>query len=94
MRFDIKVMVFLCKCFVCEIIIYIKCLYVYKFLSYRYQKDANSSNAPAIPLMSDYQFTSINIFKELFNLHNQKEPTELSNRIANIGIALLCEFAD
>lgn len=42
--------------------------------------------------MSDYQFTSVNIFKELFNLHNQKEPTELSNRIANIGIALLCKF--
>ncbi|CAL1687717.1 unnamed protein product [Lasius platythorax] len=56
----------------------------------RYQKDENSSNAPAISLMSDYQFTSVNIFKELFNLHNQKEPTELSNRIANIGIALLC----
>ncbi|XP_072751695.1 cationic amino acid transporter 3 isoform X2 [Anoplolepis gracilipes] len=55
----------------------------------RYQKDTNSDSAPAIPLMSsDYQ--SVNIFKELFNLHNQKEPTELSNRIANIGIALLC----
>ncbi|XP_025264770.1 cationic amino acid transporter 3 [Camponotus floridanus] len=56
----------------------------------RYRKDTNSSNASAIPLMSEYQFTSINIFKELFNLHNQKEPTELSNKIANIGIALLC----
>lgn len=67
-------------------------IYVQEFLFYRYQKDENSSNAPAISLMSDYQFTSVNIFKELFNLHNQKEPTELSNRIANIGIALLCEF--
>ncbi|KAL6436220.1 hypothetical protein ACFW04_004657 [Cataglyphis niger] len=56
----------------------------------RYQKDVNSSNTSAISLKNDYQFTSINIFKELFNLHNQKEPTELSNRIANIGIALLC----
>lgn len=56
----------------------------------RYQKDTNSSDTSATPLMSDYQFTPINIFKQLFNLHNQKEPTELSNKIANIGTVLLC----
>ncbi|XP_011692155.1 PREDICTED: cationic amino acid transporter 3 isoform X2 [Wasmannia auropunctata] len=55
----------------------------------RYQKEENSSSISAIPT-SNYQFTLGNIFKELFNLQNQKEPTELSSKIANVGIALLC----
>lgn len=42
--------------------------------------------------MCNYQFTSAKVFEELFNLHNRKEPTDLSNRIANVGIVLLCEF--
>ncbi|XP_020300617.1 high affinity cationic amino acid transporter 1 [Pseudomyrmex gracilis] len=51
----------------------------------RYQ---NEDATATIPI--NYQFTPVNMFKELFNLHNQKEPTELSSRIANISIGLLC----
>lgn len=58
----------------------------------RYQKESSSNDTPVIPPTTDYQFTSVNIFKELFNLHNRKEPTDLSSRIANAGVVLLCEF--
>ncbi|EGI58548.1 PREDICTED: high affinity cationic amino acid transporter 1 isoform X2 [Acromyrmex echinatior] len=56
----------------------------------RYQKEENSSNVSVILPTSNYQLTPVNIFKELFNLQNRKEPTELSNKIANVGIAFLC----
>ncbi|XP_032687216.1 cationic amino acid transporter 3 isoform X2 [Odontomachus brunneus] len=56
----------------------------------RYQKGENSCNAHAAPPKSNYQLTPVNLFKELFNLHNQKEPTQLSNKIASISIVLLC----
>ncbi|XP_011633327.1 cationic amino acid transporter 3 [Pogonomyrmex barbatus] len=56
----------------------------------RYQKEENSSDTPTVLPANDYEFTPVNIFKELFNLQNQKEPTELSTRIANIGTVLLC----
>ncbi|XP_014474610.1 PREDICTED: cationic amino acid transporter 3 isoform X2 [Dinoponera quadriceps] len=52
----------------------------------RYQKEKNSAALST----SNYQLTLVDLFKELFNLHNQKVPTELSNKIANISIALLC----
>ncbi|XP_012214560.1 cationic amino acid transporter 3 isoform X2 [Linepithema humile] len=53
----------------------------------RYQNEGNLRDA--IPMI-DYQLTPINILRELFNLHNQKVPTELSSKIANIGISCLC----
>ncbi|XP_018405196.1 PREDICTED: cationic amino acid transporter 3 isoform X2 [Cyphomyrmex costatus] len=56
----------------------------------RYQKEENSSNISVILPTSNYQLTPVNIFKELFNLQNRKEPTELSNKIANISIAFFC----
>ncbi|XP_012061678.1 PREDICTED: high affinity cationic amino acid transporter 1 [Atta cephalotes] len=56
----------------------------------RYQKEENSSNVSVILPTSNYQLTPVNIFKELFNLQNRKEPTELSNKIANVGIAFFC----
>jgi len=55
---------------------------------YRYQNEGNLRDT--IP-MTDYQLTPVNILIELFNLHNQKVPTELSSKIANIGISCLCE---
>ncbi|EFN79321.1 Cationic amino acid transporter 3 [Harpegnathos saltator] len=58
----------------------------------RYQKEENSCNAHTAPTLSNCQFVSVNLFRELFNLHNQKEPTELTSKIANISIALFCEF--
>lgn len=66
-------------------------VYIYIFI-YRYQKEESSSNASTTLPTCNYQFTSVNVFEELFNLHNRKEPTDLSNRIANVGIVLLCEF--
>jgi len=57
---------------------------------YRYQKEGQSNVAPAASSITHYQFTPIGLLRESFNLHNQKEPTELSSRIANIGIALFC----
>ncbi|XP_025159705.1 cationic amino acid transporter 3 isoform X2 [Harpegnathos saltator] len=56
----------------------------------RYQKEENSCNAHTAPTLSNCQFVSVNLFRELFNLHNQKEPTELTSKIANISIALFC----
>ncbi|KYM76403.1 High affinity cationic amino acid transporter 1 [Atta colombica] len=56
----------------------------------RYQKEENSSNVSVILPTSNYQLTPVNIFKELFNLQNRKEPTELSNKIANIGSIVIC----
>ncbi|EZA62579.1 hypothetical protein DMN91_005514 [Ooceraea biroi] len=56
----------------------------------RYQKEEHCGIATAVSSISHYQFTPISAFKESFNLHNQKEPTELSSRIANIGIAVFC----
>ncbi|XP_018310158.1 cationic amino acid transporter 3 [Mycetomoellerius zeteki] len=55
----------------------------------RYQKGENSNVSVILPT-SNYQLTPVNIFRELFNLQNRKEPTELSNKIANVGIAFLC----
>ncbi|XP_018366564.1 PREDICTED: high affinity cationic amino acid transporter 1 [Trachymyrmex cornetzi] len=56
----------------------------------RYQKEENSNVSVILPTSNYIQLTPINIFKELFNLQNRKEPTELSNKIANVGIAFLC----
>ncbi|XP_011168680.1 cationic amino acid transporter 3 isoform X2 [Solenopsis invicta] len=57
----------------------------------RYQKEENSSSDVSTILpTNNYQFTLVNIFKDIFNLHNRKEPTKLSSRIANVGIVLLC----
>lgn len=68
-------------------------VYTYCSLFRRYQKEENSYKAHADSLpMSSHQLTLVNLFKELFNLHNQKVPTELTSRIANLSIALLCEF--
>lgn len=53
----------------------------------RYQKEENVRDT--MPMIN-YQLTLVNMLKELFNLHNQKVPTELSSRIANIGISCLC----
>lgn len=41
--------------------------------------------------MNDYKVTSVNILKQIINLQNQKEVTEMSNKVAKYSIGILCK---
>ncbi|XP_054013626.1 cationic amino acid transporter 3 [Hylaeus anthracinus] len=56
----------------------------------RYQGKDCVSNNHSMTTMNSYAFTPVNILKQMFNLHNQKEITEISTKVANYGIAMLC----
>ncbi|XP_053970804.1 cationic amino acid transporter 3 [Hylaeus volcanicus] len=56
----------------------------------RYQGKDCVSNNHSMTTMNNYAFTPVNILKQMFNLHNQKEITEISTKVANYGIAMLC----
>ncbi|XP_031840564.1 cationic amino acid transporter slimfast [Nomia melanderi] len=57
----------------------------------RYQeKECVSNNHSLGMTMNSYELTPINILKQVFNLYNQKEATEISSKVAKYGIVLLC----
>ncbi|KZC04782.1 PREDICTED: cationic amino acid transporter 3 [Dufourea novaeangliae] len=56
----------------------------------RYQGKDCTSNNNHLATMNGYELTPIHILKQIFNLHNQKEITETSTKVAKYGIAMLC----
>ncbi|XP_076622997.1 cationic amino acid transporter slimfast isoform X1 [Colletes latitarsis] len=56
----------------------------------RYQGKECASNNHSMTTMNNYELTPVNVLKQMFNLHNQKEITEISTKIAKYGIAILC----
>lgn len=41
--------------------------------------------------MNEYKVTPVNILKQIINLQNQKEITEMSNKVATCSIGILCK---
>ncbi|XP_068975024.1 cationic amino acid transporter 3 [Bombus flavifrons] len=56
----------------------------------RYQPKECASNTRSVSAMNDYKVTSVNILKQIINLQNQKEVTEMSNKVAKYSIGILC----
>ncbi|XP_078043797.1 cationic amino acid transporter slimfast isoform X2 [Augochlora pura] len=57
----------------------------------RYQeKECISNHHSATRSANSFKFSPINILKHIFNLHNQKETSETTTKIASYGIAMLC----
>ncbi|KAG7189659.1 hypothetical protein KM043_017336 [Ampulex compressa] len=56
----------------------------------RYQKEECPVNHSPATTIGGHDLTSINIFKVIFNLHNQKETSEFSSKVAKCCIVLLC----
>ncbi|KOC63248.1 Cationic amino acid transporter 3 [Habropoda laboriosa] len=56
----------------------------------RYQGKEYTSNMQSVTTMSGYELTPLKILKQILNLQNQKEITEMSNKVANYSIAILC----
>lgn len=57
----------------------------------RYQDKECSTNAHSITTMNGFELTPLNILKQVVNLQNQKEITEMSNKVAKYCIAILCK---
>ncbi|OAD62068.1 High affinity cationic amino acid transporter 1 [Eufriesea mexicana] len=56
----------------------------------RYQEKECSTNTHSITTMNSYELTPLSILKQVVNLQNQKEITEMSNKVAKCCIAILC----
>ncbi|KAK9306851.1 hypothetical protein QLX08_002723 [Tetragonisca angustula] len=57
----------------------------------RYQANKeNTSNVHSASAMNEYKVTPVNILKQIINLQNQKEITEMSNKVATCSIGILC----
>nr|XP_033340431.1 cationic amino acid transporter 3 isoform X1 [Megalopta genalis]XP_033340433.1 cationic amino acid transporter 3 isoform X1 [Megalopta genalis] len=57
----------------------------------RYQgKECTSNHHTLATSTNSFKFSPINILKHIFNLHNQKEVSETTTKIASYGIAMLC----
>jgi hypothetical protein len=52
----------------------------------RYQKETSSTKATSDKTSDSLYLTSFLYFKQIFNLYNQKEPTDLSTSIAKYGV--------
>lgn len=61
-------------------------------VSFRYQPKECASNTRSVSAMNDYKVTSVNILKQIINLQNQKEVTEMSNKVAKYSIGILCKY--
>lgn len=59
----------------------------------RYQGKEYTSNVQPVTTMDSFDLTPVRVLKQIFNLHNQKEITEISNKIAKYGIIMLCKFS-
>ena len=57
----------------------------------RYQGKEYTSNTHSVTAMNSYEPTPVNILKQIFNLHNQKEINEISDKVAKYGVLILCE---
>ncbi|XP_076685107.1 cationic amino acid transporter slimfast [Andrena cerasifolii] len=56
----------------------------------RYQGKEYTSNTHSVTAMNSYEPTSANVLKQIFNLHNQKEVNEISDKVAKYGVLILC----
>ncbi|PBC34473.1 cationic amino acid transporter 3 [Apis cerana] len=56
----------------------------------RYQGKECTSNTQSITPIDGYKLTPLNILKQIVNLQNQKEVTEMSIKVAKYSIAILC----
>ncbi|XP_393144.3 cationic amino acid transporter 3 isoform X3 [Apis mellifera] len=56
----------------------------------RYQGKECTSNTQSITPIDGYKLTPMNILKQIVNLQNQKEVTEMSIKVAKYSIAILC----
>lgn len=56
----------------------------------RYQGKEYTSNNHSVTTISGYKLTPLGILKQIFNLQNQKEITEISSKIAKYSIVVLC----
>ncbi|CAD1475285.1 unnamed protein product, partial [Heterotrigona itama] len=54
----------------------------------RYQAKENRSNIHSVSAMNEYKVTPVNILKQIINLQNQKEITEMSNKVATYSIII------
>lgn len=61
------------------------------FYHFRYQAKENTSNIHSVSAMNEYKVTPVNILKQIINLQNQKEITEMSNKVATCSIGILCK---
>ncbi|XP_076248537.1 cationic amino acid transporter slimfast [Calliopsis andreniformis] len=56
----------------------------------RYQGKDCISNTQSITAMDSFELTPVSVLKHIFNLHNQKDITEITDKIAKYGIIILC----
>ena len=56
----------------------------------RYQGKEYTSNIHSVTAMNSYEPTPVNVLKQIFNLHNQKEINEISDKVAKYGVLILC----
>ena len=56
----------------------------------RYQGKEYTSNTNSVTAMNSYKPTPVNVLKQIFNLHNQKEINEISDKVAKYGVLMLC----
>ena len=56
----------------------------------RYQGKEYTSNIHSVTEMNSYEPTPVNVLKQIFNLHNQKEINEISDKVAKYGVLILC----
>lgn len=56
----------------------------------RYQKEECVSNVNPVPTVNSYELVPLDVLKQIFNLHNEKETTEISTKVAQYGISILC----
>ena len=56
----------------------------------RYQGKEYTSNTHSVTAMNSYEPTPANVLKQIFNLHNQKEINEISDKVAKYGVFILC----
>ncbi|XP_006624345.1 cationic amino acid transporter 3 isoform X2 [Apis dorsata] len=56
----------------------------------RYQGKECTSNTQSVTPIDGYKLTPLNILKQIVNLQNQKEVTEMSIKVAKYSIAILC----
>lgn len=58
---------------------------------FRYQGKEYTSNNHCAATISDYKLTPLDIIKQIVNVKNQKEITEMSNKISKYSIVFLCK---
>ena len=56
----------------------------------RYQGKEYTSNTHSVTAMNSYEPTPGNVLKQIFNLHNQKEINEISDKVVKYGVGILC----